>query len=243
MTKKLNKAIILAAGKGRRLKKILRGNPKPLLKIYNKTLIENLIEKLKNLNIKKIILVTGYRSNKIKKIVKKNAKCIYYPNYAKTNNLHTLLHVKKELNEPLLCLFSDVIFDEKILNILSKTKQDICLAVDKKTKLAGTMRVKMRNSLINEIGNHIKVKNSDGNFIGFAKFSKFGCKLLKKTLEKYKSSNFNDYYTQALNDLIRKKTKVHFKDVSNYYWKEIDTVQDFLKAKKINKKILKNEKK
>jgi len=243
LTKKLNKAIILAAGKGRRLKKILRGNPKPLLKIYNKTLIENLIEKLKNLNIKKIILVTGYRSNKIKKIVKNNAKCIYYPNYAKTNNLHTLLHVKKELNEPLLCLFSDLIFDEKILNILSKTKHDICLAVDRKAKLSGTMRVKMKNSLINEIGNHINVKNSDGNFIGFAKFSKFGCKLLKKTLEKYKNSNFNDYYTQALNSLIKNKNKVCFKDVSNYYWKEIDTVQDLLKAKEINRRILKNEKK
>ena len=70
MTKKTHKAIILAAGKGLRLRKILKGKPKPLLKIGNKTLIENLIEKLKDLNEKKIILVTGYKSNEIKKIVK-----------------------------------------------------------------------------------------------------------------------------------------------------------------------------
>ena len=53
LTKKTHKAIILAAGKGLRLRKILKGKPKPLLKIGNKTLIENLIEKLKDLNVKK----------------------------------------------------------------------------------------------------------------------------------------------------------------------------------------------
>ena len=243
MTKKTHKAIILAAGKGLRLRKILKGKPKPLLKIGNKTLIENLIEKLKDLNVKKIILVTGYKSNEIKKIVKNKVKCIYYPNYNRTNNLHTLLHIKNELKGPLLCLFSDVIFDKKILKLLLKTKNNICLAVDKKTKLSGTMRIKTRGALINQIGNHIKVKNSNGNFIGFAKFSKLGCKLLKKTLEKYKNSNFNDYYTQSLNELIKKRVKVHFKNMDKYNWKEIDTVQDYHQAKKISKIILKNEKK
>ena len=41
----------------------------------------------------------------------------------KTNNLHTMLFIKKELNEPLLCLFSDVIFDIKILEKLKKRKR------------------------------------------------------------------------------------------------------------------------
>ena len=69
------------------------------------------------------------------------------------------------------------------------------------------------------------------------------CKLLKKTLEKYKNSNFNDYYTQSLNELIKKRVKVHFKNMDKYNWKEIDTVQDYHQAKKISKIILKNEKK
>ena len=53
MVKKLNKAIILAAGKGSRLKKVLKGNPKPLLGIGKSTLLEILIKKLKDLKIKK----------------------------------------------------------------------------------------------------------------------------------------------------------------------------------------------
>ena len=180
MVKKLNKAIILAAGRGSRLRKILKGDPKPLLKIGKSTLLEILIKKLKDLKINKIIVVTGYKSNKIKKKIGNNVKYIYYPNFKKTNNLHTLLHVKKELNEPLLCLFSDVIFDIKILKKLIDNKKDIVVAVDKKSRLSGTMRVKIKKSVISEIGSQIKVKNSSGNFIGFAKFSTFGCKMIKK---------------------------------------------------------------
>ena len=66
MVKKLNKAIILAAGKGSRLRKVLKGNPKPLLGIGKSTLLEILIKKLKDLKIKKILVVTGYKSNQIK---------------------------------------------------------------------------------------------------------------------------------------------------------------------------------
>ena len=109
----INKAIILAAGRGSRLRGVLKGKPKPLLKIGDTTLVENLINNLKILNINKIIVVVGYKSQQIRNKLKNKVKFIYYPHYKLTNNLHTLLYVRKELNEPLLCLFSDVLFSKK----------------------------------------------------------------------------------------------------------------------------------
>ena len=117
MVKKLNKAIILAAGKGSRLKNILKGKPKPLLRIGKTTLLENLIKNLNSLNIKKIVVVVGYKSKMIKKEIKNKVKFIYYPEFKLKNNLHTLLYIKKELNEPLLCLFSDVFLAERYFKI------------------------------------------------------------------------------------------------------------------------------
>ena len=70
LIKRLNKAIILDSGQGSRLKHILKGKPKPLLRIGKKTLLENLIKNLNSLNIKKIVIVVGYKS----KIIKKNQK-------------------------------------------------------------------------------------------------------------------------------------------------------------------------
>ena len=67
MAKEVNKAIILAAGKGSRLQKLLKGNPKPLLKIGNDIILKIIIKKLQKLKIEKIIVVTGYQSIKIRK--------------------------------------------------------------------------------------------------------------------------------------------------------------------------------
>ena len=98
-----------------------------------------------------------------------------------------------------------VIFDKKILVNLIKSKQDIVLAIDKKSRLKNTMRVKIKNSCITDIGNHVKTQDCDGNFTGLAKFSSKGSKIINKELEKYKNSNFNEYYTFIFNDLAKKK--------------------------------------
>lgn len=239
MGKKISKAIILAAGRGSRLQKILKGEPKPLLKIHKHSLLEILINDLKYLKVNNIVIITGFKSKKIRDKIKNKAKYNFYSNYKNTNNLHTLLHSKKELNQSLLCLFSDVVFDKKILKKLLGAKQDIVLAIDKKSRLTNTMRVKIKNSCISAIGNHIKTKKCDGNFIGFAKFSLKGSKIIKKELEKYKNSNFNDYYTYIFNDLAKKKC-INYVDVSKLKWKEIDTEGDYIKAKKLYNRILKD---
>ncbi len=241
MFKKLNKAVILAAGRGSRLQKTLKGKPKPLLKIENKSLIRLLIDKLEKLKIKKIIVVTGFKSQLIKKEIKKNVKFIHYPYFNKTNNLHTLLHIKNELKEPFLCLFSDVIFEIKILKNLLSANGDIVIAIDKNSNLSGTMRVKLNKGYVIDVGNHISLKSSDGNFIGFSKFSQTGAHILRDSLQKFKNSNYNDYYTVSLNKLIKEKKKVNFVDVGNSYWKEIDTKADYETAKKIYKKIVLRE--
>ena len=77
------------------------------------------------------------------------------------------------------------------------------------------------------------MKSSNGNFIGFSKFSQFGADKLRDSLQKFKNSNYNDYYTLSLNKLIKEK-KVHFIDVGKFYWKEIDTKLD-MKVKKSTK--------
>ena len=61
------KAVILAAGMGKRLKDITLNTPKPLLKIANTTIIHYLVSCLKEIGIKDIYVVTGFKSKMIKK--------------------------------------------------------------------------------------------------------------------------------------------------------------------------------
>lgn len=59
---KIQRAIILAAGRGERLRPYTNATPKPLLKVKGKPIIEYSIEALQAKGIKDITIITGYRA-------------------------------------------------------------------------------------------------------------------------------------------------------------------------------------
>ena len=66
---KVNTALILCAGYGRRLHPLTLSEPKPLLKIDKITLLENCINLIESLGIKKIIINTFYLKEKIENFI------------------------------------------------------------------------------------------------------------------------------------------------------------------------------
>ena len=66
---KINTVLILCAGYGKRLNPLTLVEPKPLLKVNEITLLENCINLIKSLGIKKIILNTFYLKEKIESFV------------------------------------------------------------------------------------------------------------------------------------------------------------------------------
>jgi len=55
------KAVILAAGKGTRMKELTNELPKPMLKVQGKTILEHILEGLLAAGIQNVFIVTGYR--------------------------------------------------------------------------------------------------------------------------------------------------------------------------------------
>ena len=68
---KINTALILCAGLGKRLNPLTLTTPKPLLKINNVTMLENCINMIIKLGIKKILLNTFHLSDQIFEFIKK----------------------------------------------------------------------------------------------------------------------------------------------------------------------------
>ena len=68
---RINTALILCAGYGKRLLPLTLDNPKPLLMINDVTLLENCIKLIESLNIKKIMINTFYLKNEIIDFLKK----------------------------------------------------------------------------------------------------------------------------------------------------------------------------
>ena len=138
------KAIILAGGRGERLRPITDKIPKPLIPINNMPLIERTIKYLKKYGINEIIISSGYKSNKIESFLKKkkNFGCQIIFSVEKTP-LGTGGAIKKALKyveeESFLVLNGDVVTNIDLRKILKKP--NTIAANELKTKF-GTMDIK-----------------------------------------------------------------------------------------------------
>ena len=138
------KAIILAGGRGNRLRPITDKIPKPLIPINSMPLIERTIKYLKKYGINEIIISSGYRSNKIESFLKKkkNFGCQIIFSIEKTP-LGTGGAIKKALKyveeESFLVLNGDVVTNIDLRKILKKP--NTIAANELKTKF-GTMDIK-----------------------------------------------------------------------------------------------------
>ena len=220
------KVIILAAGMSSRLYPLSLEKPKCLLLVQGKTIIDRQIEVLDKAGIQDILIVVGYKKEVIQKLVGDRVRYRDYGNFHITNNLNTLWSVRDEFNTDCILLFSDILFENDILNNLIQSKDDICMAIDTSKVLSGTMRIVINDGKLSSIGSQIHVDEASGNFIGMAKFSKHGTSLVLKQMKKMIHSHRQDYYTIAIDSLIKRGKEIGFVDVANQYWAEIDTKED-----------------
>ena len=71
-------AIIMAAGKGERLRPLTETTPKPLIEIHGTPMIENIISSLKQKGVDDITIVTGYLKDKFEYLKDKHQINIVY---------------------------------------------------------------------------------------------------------------------------------------------------------------------
>ena len=137
-------AIILAGGRGKRLRPITDKIPKPLIPINNIPLIERTIKYLKKFGVKKIIISSGYKSNEIEKFLKKKKKFQCEIIFSIENRpLGTGGAIKKAMkfveSETFLVLNGDIITNINLKKIMKKP--NTIASNELKTKF-GTMDIK-----------------------------------------------------------------------------------------------------
>ncbi|MFA6432629.1 MAG: phosphocholine cytidylyltransferase family protein [Candidatus Paceibacterota bacterium] len=121
------KAIILAAGMGKRLGKYTANLPKGMLSFRGETLIERQVRTLRSCGIKDISIVTGYEA---KKITIPDVKYYHNKRYAETNMVESLFCAEKELKGDVLIAYSDIIYEDRVIKQMIESLADIGVAAD-----------------------------------------------------------------------------------------------------------------
>jgi len=111
------KAIVLAAGLGKRLSTITAQTPKVLVKIGEKTLIEHNLDKLRRLGINQIALVIGYKGEMIREVVGETVT--YYKQKEQLGTAHAFQCAKDFVDEPyFLGLNGDMFFTDPLTDFI-----------------------------------------------------------------------------------------------------------------------------
>jgi choline kinase len=247
------KAIILAAGQGNRMRKKTNNKPKCMLVYNNKTLINYTIEAMQKCNINDIVIINGYKSNKLEGHLK-NEKVRFIKNnkYFETNMVYTFFCAENEMNDDLIISYSDIIYNKNILNKLKKNSHDIAVVVDKNWRNlweirmenpledAETMKIDNNGNII-ELGKRAKdYSDINGQYIGLIKISKNYINNIRKfyhNLDKnilYDGKSFNNMYMTSFIQLIIENLSNVNAEVINGGWLEFDTEYDIINYAKNN---------
>ncbi|MGH7981780.1 MAG: sugar phosphate nucleotidyltransferase [Candidatus Udaeobacter sp.] len=63
---KINKAVVLAAGRGTRMRELTADLPKPMIEVRGKPVLQHIVEGLRDAGIRKFLIVVGYRADAVR---------------------------------------------------------------------------------------------------------------------------------------------------------------------------------
>jgi len=214
---KIKTTLILCAGYGKRLNPLTLENPKPLLKINEITLLENCINLIQFLGIKKVIINTFYLKEKIEKFInmKKFDLDIKIIDDGKKilNTGGGILNMMNSTNDSdFLILNPDTVWNKNYVETIqlmekfyfSKQIKNILLLVNKKISFDKKLK-----GDFNLLENVIK-KNHENNLVYT------GCQIINKDLfNSYLVSDFS--ISKIWNQLISQNKLYGYESLENFY--------------------------
>jgi len=205
------KALILAAGMGTRLLENTKEIPKCLVRVNGKPILEYQLEALMANDIKDIVIVVGYKAEKIREFIDSNEKFrdlniqfVENKEYAESNSSYSFWLAKDKIKDESYLHFNcDIIFFADLLKEVIESKYDNVIVIDTKIDLDESMeQVLMEGDQI-KIMEKENLKNAHGKAVGIAKFSPENINWIINRLNDYiskgdKNQNFYGMIRQAV---------------------------------------------
>ena len=228
------KAIILAAGRGKRMMPLTNDRPKCLLKAGLKTILQAQLDSLVSCGIDNIIIVIGYLGQMIEDFVnqegydKKAAITFAYnEKFDSTGSCFSLLCAKNYIDSSYIHLNSDLVFDRGLLvKLLNSNDADSIITDRYDIDTDDMVRYSTNNGKISNVGRPSVVPEPQGVLVGPAKFSLQSAQTLIAEIEN--EISMGQYKTNCYLTLNKILDKIKLYPVSSdgLLWKEFDTAEE-----------------
>jgi len=201
------KAIILAAGSGKRLAAMHWNKPKCLLPCPGGTLLDNMLLSLAENGIEEVAIVVGFERQLVEQAARHHRfrlSFIENPDYAATNTIHSLWLASKYLDDDVLYFNADIWFERPIISHLLALAQS-AMVIDTARRDAESVKVIADSTdRITRIGKELPAEKCHGEFVGIAKFDRRLCTSIVDSLCRFNEElgQRNLYFESALDPLL-----------------------------------------
>ena len=246
------RAIIVAAGMGRRLAPYTDDRPKCLVEIAGKTILQRQLDAYRAAGVTDISVVRGYRADQIDL---PGLRFFENPDYRTNNILVSLFRAEEAMEGGFLFSYSDIVFRPEVTATLAASPADYGLVIDRRWSDAYHGRdlhpvseaelSHVESGRVLALGKRVvPYEQAHGEFIGHAKFSARAAALMRAEYHRLESTLGPDapfgtaprfqvaYLTDLLNHLIAAGEHMESVDIDGG-WREIDTTQDYERAQQI----------
>ena len=222
------KAIIMAAGIGKRLHALNINKPKCLINIGSTTLIHRSVNLLLNKGISDITVIVGFKGHLIRNELNNDVAYFENPDFHKTNSIKSLWYAKDLLEDDVLLLNGDLYYEHDILDYAINQTNPVVMLADSTRIDNADYRFGFSGNQINRFGKHLSNQETDGEYIGIVRIDQSFIKTFKQALEEMIiSGKSNVWWEDVLYSFIEKNIPIHYFDVAGTFWSEVDTLQDY----------------
>ncbi|MBI2948931.1 MAG: phosphocholine cytidylyltransferase family protein [Verrucomicrobia bacterium] len=240
------RAIIIGAGRGRRLMPTTADSPKCFAEVQGKRLLDWNLQAMTACGLTDICFIGGYQIDKVRGD---------YPQFTfrhnaawETNNiLASLMYAEDLMTEPFVCCYADILFTEDVVRRLLANPTPIALSIDirwleryrHRTQHPpnDAEKVTAQNGRITRIHREIDPASAHGEYTGIAKFTAAGATLLKDHYHRCRTSFAGKPFREApvfekaylihlFQEMIEAGVPLAHADTPGNYM-EVDTQQDF----------------
>lgn len=233
--------IICAAGRGSRIRSVLKSKPKSLISFKGITVLENLLNIFDLSKISQVIIIVGYKKDKIIKKIGyrfKDKKIIYIFNkkFKTTNNMYSLMLTKKFINQDIIFVASDLYLEENIKTNINNLKKKNFILVNKNKfffKNKDLTKVSIKNDVVQSLGKQEFLEKISAVAPGMCGMSKKNFLKFIKISEKFIQEKKYQYgYNEVIKVLIRNKLNFFPFNPKKYIWRNINKAIDINYLKK-----------
>lgn len=233
------KYIFLVAGKGTRLNPLTLSHPKSMFKLDNNTtLIQRMVKLIKkNDRSAEIIVVTGHMHRSIEEELQ-DVEFVFNPFYEVTNSIASLWFAKKYLlDDDVVIIDGDIVMSDRLVReVVCEPIRKPMVLVDSSIKTDGDYNVEVSGDKVLVMSKELETYY--GEYAGITKLDKkSAAKMCREMDFMIEEGCYDQWYENALVQLIFKEDfHLYYRDISEYEWTEVDSVNDLIVAKNIHMK-------